>query len=1115
MDVVGTFLSSFVIPFFVNILSTKFSDKYRDSDKSLLENEISDIYHLIIKSFNEKFKNEKNSDFLEKQVVLEELFKFRYLESYIIDKDKLHNTLNNYHEYFKLNKEQIDFFFDSLEDGFKNNPKLKNLYINANFREEVFNVSKVVVNIQNDVKKILQNMDDNSHESLKDEIIMFIKDLKVKTALNLIQKLEDKYNSNPSTFSENLVGEIFLLKGYCQKIQFNLSESYKSFINAYNYNKKNINIAREACFSYYRIKNNKYKEIMKILFEKDQFDPIYWTIEFIESNNKEKFIEQDEFIILSKNRTFVNACFLEILTNKEYDIVYYGKRFNILREDQNQIDEINCENIHYYIVLFNCVFSQYMDNCKGKILENNNNNKEFLFLYRILEVFNNTLLKSELQDDEQYKLLIFLYWLFKYFKENNEDNMKVLLNHFNELNNVDELTAVLMTKAIMKSGRFSDGVALINKNGHFKNEYLIFSKYLFLFQTDNNHAIMYSFFDEINDINDYNVHYILEFILIILRKNVSFKNNVLEKIQKKKMPDLNKNQLILFIDSFNEREPLSLNSLNYLASMFYNDNLIFYFAIILFNHQNYDECVNLLVANEFEKTYTREFDLIIQSLIHENKRSVLLLDYLTYWRLKCEENEYYLSKEIELLAIIDRWDEVFTLSNNFLINYCNSPYYDLIKYNYIMSVVNLSKIDEIKINSNTILEFKYSNENQIIYIVQHLFLYGFKKLSLELLFKNAINKNNVDCRAYFFAKHNDYHSFYREYDIAEIGSNVVYNFNGVIYQMKINNSNDKTQQKFIGKRKRDLVKMKLSSQKEYSVEIIAICDDYIALFYELLNETPDPANKLGVEVIKFNENNPEEFQNLILTMGYENRVKEVDGEKNEYSFDISINEYKNKNISLWELSYTHFNKSYFQCLNFFKEQNWFLQTEDTPNILNTKIYKNYYFDLPSSIHLYNICIEFNIKIEKFFISHSVLKLIKKELYELNNKLNVESTIYSDGTALALIQNHKDKVKESRKQLLQFERWLKENAIAKTPQEKLEIPPQILTNKDLMHEYAIEYVILSRIPDTAIVTDDFCFGFFKNQTKAKISFLQCLAITQVDSYDELCKFLNKTFFELQD
>ncbi len=1102
MDLVSTIYNSYILPIIINVITNKFSNNLPSTDKSLLENEISEIYHSTIRIFNEKYKNEKHCDFLEKQVVLEELFKFRYLEGYIIDKDKLHDTLNNYQEYLTLNEEQIEFFFNSLDIAFKNNPKLKNLYINANFREEIFYISKAVDNIQNNVIKILQKMDDNFQEGLKDPIIMLIKDLKVQTALNLIQNFEDKYNSNPSNFSNDLVGEIFLLKGYCQKIQFNFLESYKSFINAYNYNKENIKIIREACFSYFKLNNIKHEELMDILYNKNQYDPIYWAIKIIKSKYDFRLLSKESFFYIIKDKEFISCCYSECLFNQNSDLVEFGTKFEIYNHEEITKTDINGNTINYYIFIMDCYLSKLIKESREQNIAIYD--IEHSYLYSLLDNLNSCLLKSELMNLDNSKMIFFLFWLFKYFKENNEDNMQVLLNHFNELNNVDELTAVLMTKAIMKSGRFLDGVALINKNGHFNNEYLIYSKNLFHFLSDNNPTIIYNYFNEITEINDNNIQFVLDFALISLRKDISIKDNVLEIITKKKMAELNKKQLILFINSFSENEPLSLDNLNSLTSMFNKDNLYYYFANILFNHKMYYECVDFLVKNGFEYTNTQEFDLIIKSLIHENQRSRLLLDYLIYWRLNYEGNEYYLLKEIVLLSVIDRWDDVYDLSKNFINNNSNSPYYDPIKYNYIMSIVNLSKIEEIKHNANAIIDFNYSDENQIKYIVQHLFLKGLTKLSLDLLFKNANNKNNKNCRAYFFAKHIDYISLYKEYDMVEFGSNVVYQANDSKYQMKINNSNDKIQREFIGKKKGDFVKMKLLSQKEYSVEIIAICDDYIALFYELLNESLDPANSLGVEVIIFDEKNPEEFKNTILTMSKEKRLNE---DNNESSIDLSIDLYKNKKISLWELSCLHFNGSYFQSLYFLNNYNTCIQNEDIQNFFNTQIYNNYFLDLPSSFQLYNICIEFNIKVEKFFISHSVLNLIKKELYQLNDKLNVESTIYSDGTDLALIQNQKDLVKESRKKILQFERWLKDNTFVQTPQEKLEIPPQKFKKFSLLHEYAIDYVILSRIPNTVIVTDDFSFGFYKNHCKNTMSFLQYISTIEIDNLNDVVSFIN--------
>jgi len=262
-------------------------------------------------------------------------------------------------------------------------------------------------------------------------------------------------------------------------------------------------------------------------------------------------------------------------------------------------------------------------------------------------------------------------------------------------------------------------------------------------------------------------------------------------------------------------------------------------------------------------------------------------------------------KEIELLAFIDRWEEVFSLSKNFLNNQYDGHINDALKFNYIVSVIKLSKNEEIKNISDMIISFNYSDECQIIFIVQQLFLYGYKKLSLELLFKNANNKNNIKCRSYFLHKHKDYYSFYKEYDVVEIGCNVVYRSNGDIYQKRIINTKDKIQQELINKRKGDIVKMKRLSQIEQSIEIISICDDYNALIYELFNEANDPANSLGVELIKFNENNPEEFINLILSMSNEKSEIIEDVYKNEFSIEVSIDSYKNKKISLWEICYLH------------------------------------------------------------------------------------------------------------------------------------------------------------------------------------------------------------------
>ena len=164
-------------------------------------------------------------------------------------------------------------------------------------------------------------------------------------------------------------------------------------------------------------------------------------------------------------------------------------------------------------------------------------------------------------------------------------------------------------------------------------------------------------------------------------------------------------------------------------------------------------------------------------------------------------------------------------------------------------------------------------------------------------------------------------------------------------------------------------------------------------------------------------------------------------------------------------------------------------------------------DLASAIQLFYIFIEFNIKVEKFFISHSVLELIKNELFNLNDSINVESTLYTDGTAISLIQNQKDKIINSRKQLLQFERWLKDNSLVETPKEKLEFFLKLFNNSNIMHNYAFDYMILSRNHETVIVTDDFNCGFFKDHCKYTMSFLQYISTMEIDNLNEVVSFLN--------
>jgi len=334
------------------------------------------------------------------------------------------------------------------------------------------------------------------------------------------------------------------------------------------------------------------------------------------------------------------------------------------------------------------------------------------------------------------------------------------------------------------------------------------------------------------------------------------------------------------------------------------------FLQIHFKRKSYGYCIQIFESIPKELLIPYDIYIYITSLENLKTKNRELLYWLKYWRENFDYDPNFSQMELKKHEIISSWETCLDVAEY---GYKNDPQEFFLLY-ICISAYNLDDKDTIekyleKIKGNL---FKAPNiANQIIKILLH---FNFLKEGVELCYLWAKEKDNKESRTIFFSVilyGKDWDSIFIKYQTIEKGHYVRYLVNNDLKVHQKIISNDDFSSLLIGQKNGvELEKKQNFGNKIDTIKVIGICNKFLALKLEIMDETDNPHSGLGMQSFKidFDQNPLEQLLSILPKQEKQNDpFEEYYSEKITYSQLPWLSPELNRNLifSYYKLIHEH------------------------------------------------------------------------------------------------------------------------------------------------------------------------------------------------------------------
>lgn len=892
-----------------------------------------------------------------------------------------------------------------------------------------------------------------------DDINNFILSFKPKTALDLLNNLEDRIIKGQAQIDDKTKSKILYLRALCKSDleEYAKENSAKDFIKAYLLNKN------------------------------DEFLKERAAIEYLNLDEEEKAIQLAEEIIQTNEYNF-SAWFIKVLTSKSFEesyntvpkdlknnedfrlsIVYQLVRLGQIQSYENlkeaelnyDIDFLRYNKLTFFnkgawfmavdLAINKLFWLNPVNYIAGDIFPVNDF-EEINQITSLIEKIVQTLENTELSDSLNHSKF-FLYY-FRYILYNKKEDAEKIQNIYALLEKPSWYYTRILCQVLNYQQQYQNSNDVLNEyqesHGELISEYFLFKATVLqlLEQYNEVYEIYEEYLNSIPILNEKNVINITNIFF-----NIFYNQGNIEVIEKALSRILSKEfvtpEYRLFLDTV----------VKIMCGLDYNIEDVIKNIGTLKQYKHFDEnykliivtCIHktgkLIEALSFLETFVnkskistslRSYILLLNEVLYDRNLNAQgkykeLLELLKFWRLNnpypdefllgFEHNLYLEIKDFETLVIIDRilYNE---FSNNE--NYLLFLLYSLEKNKCFEEIRNLSEMIKIEFESEEVglsisqilLQNKINTEK------------GFK-----ILYHLALNSVNSKARKSYFEYALTLPNYLKEYEKVEIGTWVYYKINDEIFIRNILDEKGLNKE-LINRSVGDVYMIKSGFlNKDNSIEIIQICNNELKLYKDILEEVKNPLNELSIQSFRIPENSQDIQQFLVENFGTQGTNESI--RKKEI-----LNEYFRYKKGFSEIVKALFKDNTIDAYLILTqvEDNKFttIPSVVTPNI---SVNDDLEFTLDSSSLLLFYYLEKELDFQfkhKFKISKLLLLSLEKDITEVENEPYSPMSINITEKGIERYKNSND-FKENRIQFLKsVVDWINKECVLDNVEEKLDL-----------------------------------------------------------------------------
>jgi hypothetical protein len=955
------------------------------------------------------------------------------------------------------------------------------------FRKEASFLSSIKDTVEDTNKKVTEFIESNFPEStklLEDEwkrqLTVYkesIANFKPKTALDLLNKLEESFDFNNLKPSDRLLSYIEFLKAQCYELIGKAEEMYQSYIKANNLNSSTIQIKEKACYSYAKIGEiEKSNYLIGDILKHDEYNSVAWAVKIIidEGKNLEEHILETPSLV-REHWNFKRLVYLNILNGVHYEQqIEIFKKYDFLTESYNE-EPLTLTNYKQALFVIEITLSQLLRAPYIEYTRIISDNYNFIRnANKILGHFLQQISGSEISTN--YRTLEFCYYYTEFILTEKREAVLKMKSLYEEINKHDISQLMMLANSLQLIGEIDDAIAIINRQETKFIETIHLEAFCCLKQNDIDAyvKVCWELIDAIHRIDLYSCESLLS-VLTTLRQF-----NRIDEIEESIFDDkeFEYEYLKTLITSFililkNKGTTDDILLLQRIEDQVFGHNTFinFYIPFSYFIMEDWDMAIKSFEKYISIEKESRDLLYYILSLDKSLSRNKKLLTLLEKWRREFSFNDELLRLEADLCRQLTDWDRCIEICEYYLNVNNNSESFltlKLLALNELGSEQNKVEIEKLVV---IFKNFDFKSYTHIKLVVNVLIENGYYQIALDLIYNKAIDENNIEARTdYIMAMVKMSSEFINEYDTIQIGRYVKYRLNGEIKFIEVCDKHILSSQ-IIGRKKGDLVTLQRPMIKTHdTITIMRIMDKYLCLHDKILEQINNPYSGFPMQSFEFKDTSLEgmnkTFIELFGAMGSVNKQKDENLFKEYYSYNLTFTELINQ---IYQSDYLG---GYFDLIS---SKDGIIQVPFIHYPRISIIDKEIVLDFTSLLMIFHLYRKHEIKFEnKFIIAKGVVDYIRN--YLKNQKLEPKKKMSLDITLEGVTPNFQSEeitdmnVTYLEKLLV----WISANCIPTIATGKLDVIRKLenkIANETFMHLIIENITLVMENENRIMLTDD--------------------------------------------
>lgn len=906
------------------------------------QKELQKIINDTLSTYEHKYPSIETNKipFYTSQTIVDELLKFRFSKKISIQ--KIQKALHDDKRILIPSESEIRLFLEMFDEQIAKSKKLRQLNLENNYKEEIFNISDQFLDLKNtvllfidEIKRELAHRNDTQSlieewSQQLEEIKGDIQNFKPKTALERLENIDKRINEGIGNVNNNLTAKICYLKASCltelKSAQID-NKSAELYIKAHNLFPESIEFKVNAGLAYYSLNEiTKAEELANAVLRVEEFNYGAWAIKcFLNETEIKEYLKTIPKVVFDK-REFKIQLFHWLNYRKHVetieDLDQFGISFQI--DDANEPAKVTYKNRLFWTVSIEYFLRKFLqENSKisttGYLFESKTNHL-LIYVNKVLGKIVDAVKGSEIESSNIFFQFEFHYTNFLLSRETND--IYKMENLFKQLEGKTFTEIIQMVQGYNFKDTPEDtqkSIQVINEFGEEKNELLCLMNCYNYHKVKNIPSARESFrkFVNLQPILDYkSIYNIVQFFPNIYDdKNSDLKGDIDFIFENKAFnpPILNDFlQIVLYSICGIGTESISdvENKIQRLKSEIdgKNESLRYYMAVVLIEAELFEDAISYIREYVSEDFPSQDLRLLCIALYNSKTNKPELLALLEKWRKNYSPVHELLRMELELRHLQFDWKRIAEICE---LGVRQFPLDETFVYGLFLGYGEDLNTEAILSHEHLITKKEFQNYRFGIVVAGVLLKAGLKELSLETLYRLASKKDNKQARQVYVTSMINYpETLFKDFEVVELDTYVRYNFKdkNIIILVTAANQNELPCSALIGKRVGETFTFKrpMSSVLETG-QILRVMDKYIALMEEILMEAENPLSGYKINVLKFEETDAGSIsKKLIEEFGISGSLE------NERVTQVLEN-YHNGLISFSEVTFQAFHHKYFEA----------------------------------------------------------------------------------------------------------------------------------------------------------------------------------------------------------